>query len=125
MRSVLITIILVINSALGFGQEAEFFVKKPIHKFPKTAEGKMLEHSFTVVNTGDSPLIISDYKVECTCTKAFLPSEPILPGKSATIKVTFDTEGKAYYQDRIIFLQTNSKKKTEKLRFKVFVEPKS
>jgi len=115
---------LVINSALGFGQEAEFFVKKPVHKFPKTAEGVLLEHSFTVVNTGKAPLIISDYKVECACTKVFLPKEPISPGKSAVIKVTFDSEGKAYYQDRIIFLQTNTKKKTEKLRFKVFVEPK-
>lgn len=114
---------MVINSALGFGQEAEFFVKKPVHKFPKAQEGILLEHSFTVVNTGDSPLIISEYKVECTCTKAILPTDPILPGKSAIIKVTFDTEGKSYYQDRIIFLQTNTKKKTEKLRFKVFVEP--
>lgn len=125
MRLVLTLIVIAFNSALGFGQAAEFFVKQPSHKFPKTAEGKVLEHTFTVTNTGKAPLIISDYKVECTCTKVVLPKEPILPGKTGSIKVTFDSEGKAFYQDRIILLTTNTKKKTEKLRFKVYVEPKN
>jgi hypothetical protein len=47
-----------------------------------------------------------------------------MPGSAAFIRVTFDTEGKTYYQDRIITLVTNSKRKKEKLRFKVFVAPK-
>jgi hypothetical protein len=125
MRFVLTCIVIALNSALGFSQEAEFFVKQPTHKFPKTNEGKLLEHTFVVTNTGKSPLVISGYKVECTCTKAFLPKEPILPGKSGVIKITFDSEGKAFYQDRIIYLETNTKRKTEKIRFKVYVEPKA
>lgn len=124
MRLLLAVILITLNSATGFCQEAVFFVKQATHKFPKAKEGVLLEHSFTVTNTGKKPLIISDYKVECTCTKVYFPSTPILPGKSAVIRVTFDTTGKSYYQDRLIYLTTNTKKKTEKLRFKVFVEPK-
>lgn len=112
------------SSATGFGQLAEFSIKESLYKFPKSNEGVVLEHTYTFTNTGKSPLIIYDYKVQCTCTKAILPKDPIAPGETGTIKITFDTTGKSYYQDRDIILQTNTKKKTEKLRFKVFVEPK-
>lgn len=124
MRLFFAIIILALSSALGFGQEAEFSIKQSLHKFPKTNEGVVLEHSYTFTNTGKSPLIIYDYKVQCTCTKAILPLEPIAPGKTGTIKVIFDSTGKSYYQDREIILETNAKKKIQKLRFKVFIEPK-
>jgi hypothetical protein len=35
----------------------------------------------------------------------------------------FDTNGKYYQQDRKIILHTNTKRKLEYLRFKVFVVP--
>ncbi len=123
MRILLLGFIL-LNSAIGFTQSAEFFVKKPVFKFPKTNEGVVLEHVFTIVNKGKAPLIISDFEVECSCTNAFFSKEPILPGETTTIKITFDTEGKYNLQDRIIYLKTNTKKKTEKLRFIVNVKPK-
>lgn len=112
------------NSAFLFAQEAEFLVKPATYKFPDAKEGELLEYNFKVTNSGKKPLIISAYHVECSCTKAFLPKEPIMPGSTVSIRVTFDTEGKSYYQDRIIYLDTNTKRKKEKLRFKVFVAPK-
>lgn len=103
-------------------QEAKFSVDKSVHKFPKSKEGIVLEHQFNVTNTGTVPLIISDYKVACECTKLFLPKKPIAPGETVAIKVTFDTTGKSYFQDRTIYLSTNTKKKEETLRIKVNVE---
>jgi hypothetical protein len=124
MRLLFAIIILALNSALGFGQVAEFSLKQSVHKFPSTNEGKVLEHEFVFTNTGTIPLIFDGYSVACTCTKLILPETPIQPGKQGVIKLTFDTEGKSFYQDRIIYLKTNTKKKTEKLRIKVYVEPK-
>lgn len=112
------------NSALGFTQEAEFSLEKWVHKFPKTKEGVVLEHTFVFTNAGTAPLIINKYSVACKCTKVIFSEEPILPGRTGTIKVTFDTEGKYYQQDRIVLLSVNTKKKTVKLRFKVFVIPR-
>jgi hypothetical protein len=57
MRLVL-TLIVILNSALGIAQEAEFSVKGGAHKFPKTNEGVVLEHYFTIRNKGKIPLII-------------------------------------------------------------------
>lgn len=111
------------NSALGLSQVAEFQFKKDVHKFPETKEGVLLSHDFVVENTGNVPLIITDYKVECPCTKVVLPNKPIAPGETYKLKVTFDTKGKYYYQDRIIYLKANTKKGTHKIRIKVNVIP--
>ena len=118
--TVLITLMF---TALGFGQAAVFFAPNPIHKFPKTIEGPVLEHYFVYSNTGTEPLIITDAKVACPCTKVSF-TDTLAPGATDSIKVTFETKGKYYQQDRKIILFTNSKKGVEELRFKVFVKPK-
>ncbi|MCR9173164.1 MAG: DUF1573 domain-containing protein [bacterium] len=121
MIRVAILISILINSALVFGQEAEFSLEEKVHKFPKTKQGVLLEHKFKITNTGEAPLIISDYKVSCKCTKAILPKAPILPGETYQLKVTFDTKGKYDFQDRTVYLKTNTKKGTHSVRFKVRV----
>lgn len=115
-------LLIVLNSAFGFGQTAEFFVDNAVHKFPKTKEGAQLKHGFVVTNKGSVPLIISSYEVSCSCTEVTLPP-PILPRQTGIVTVTFDTKDKYYQQDRKIILRTNTKKKVEYLRFKVFVVP--
>ena len=125
MRLLFAIIILALSSATGFGQEAEFGIKEPVFKFPKAKEGEVIQHVFAFTNTGKTPLIFSSYSVACSCTKVSLPKEPVLPGQKGEIKVTFETEGRSFYQDRTILLTTNTKRKTEKLRFKVYVEPKA
>ncbi len=118
-------IIIALSSAFGFGQTADLSIDKAVHKFPKTYEGTKLEHVYVLTNTGEAPLEIKDYKVVCSCTKADLPDTAIAPGESFDLKVTFDTEGKYYFQDRTIYLLTNTKKEMHKLRFKVNVIPRN
>lgn len=122
MRLAVIALLLMICSAAGPGQSAEFFCSAPVKKFPKTREGVQLKHTFEISNTGKAPLVISKYEVACTCTKVKLPGT-IQPGDVAEITVEFDTNGKYYQQDRTIILFTNTKKQREYLRFKVFVVP--
>lgn len=120
----MILIIMMSLTSLGsLAQSPKFAADNPVHKFPDTREGEVLSHVFIITNSGDAPLIISDYKVACPCTKVELPPDPIMPGQSYKLKVTFDTKGKSYVQDRAVLLQTNTKKKEEKLRIKVFVIP--
>ena len=120
----LLTIIILVSSALGFGQKAEFSFKKSTYKFPKAKEGEQLSHYFVFTNTGDAPLLIGSYSVECHCTELKFPSYPILPGKTDSLLLTFDTNGKYFYQDRIAVISSNAKKPETTIRFKVYVEPK-
>ncbi len=46
---------------------------------------------FTVTNTGDKPLVISNVKPSCGCTTPEFSTDPIMPGKSAKIKVGYNT----------------------------------
>lgn len=125
MRLYFAIIYIALSSALGFAQEAELLIDRAVFKFPKVYEGEQLEHVYKISNPGTLPLIISDYSVACSCTKAYLPEKPILPGESFDLKVTFDTNGKYYFQDREIYLKANTQKETHKLRFKVNVIPKN
>lgn len=47
--------------------------------------------SFTVKNIGDKPLIISKVQAQCGCTTPEIPTDPIMPGKTAQLKVGYDT----------------------------------
>lgn len=46
---------------------------------------------FTVTNTGDKPLVLSNVKASCGCTTPDFSTDPIMPGKSAKIKVGYNT----------------------------------
>lgn len=46
---------------------------------------------FTFVNSGTTPLIISEAHGSCGCTVPTYPKEPIMPGQKGEIKVHYDT----------------------------------
>ncbi|HQI46110.1 MAG TPA: DUF1573 domain-containing protein [Bacteroidales bacterium] len=52
----------------------------------KDADGNC---EFTFTNTGKEPLILSKVNTTCGCTVPEWPKEPILPGKTGTIKVNY------------------------------------
>lgn len=114
-------IIIALGSAFTFTGGAEFFFEEPRHKFADTQAGVQLTHDFHFTNKGDEPLIITDYKVACSCTKVDFPKEPIAPGQSGVIKLSFDTNGKHGFQNRTIELYSNAKTSPFTLTFKVYV----
>lgn len=63
--------------------------------FEEINEGHILMDSFLVTNTGDHPYVIRSVKASCDCTVLRFPKDPIPPGKSAAIRVEFDSAGKA------------------------------
>ena len=116
----LLTIIITLSSALGFCQEAEFFFKQKSYKFPKTKEGQHLSHYFVFTNTGNAPLKINSYVVECHCTELIFPPYEIQPGKTDSVLLKFDTNGKYFAQDRNVIISSNVKKKETILSFYSF-----
>ncbi len=50
----------------------------------------MFTHEFQFKNEGKTPLIINEVKASCGCTVPEWPREPVLPGKTGSIKVSFD-----------------------------------
>ena len=54
-------------------------------------EGDPGECEFTFKNTGKEPLVLSNVTSSCGCTVPSWPKDPIMPGKSSSIKVKYNT----------------------------------
>ncbi len=125
MKLFVFAIIIAIGTASPTKDGAVFsFVGKTSFMFADVREGEQLSHTFIFTNIGNEPLVISDYKVACSCTKAIFSKAPILPGQESEITITFDSKGKFGFQDRIIKVYSNATKNPIKLRVKVYVIPK-
>lgn len=70
--------------------------------------GAILLDSFTVFNTGEQPYVIRGVKASCDCTVLRYPTEAVMPGDSATVRVEFDTAGKAGIARPGIIIYDNS-----------------
>lgn len=101
-------------------QKAEAKMDKITHDFGTfSEESPIVSTEFTITNVGDAPLVIHQAVASCGCTDPEYSQEPIQPGKSSVIKVTYDGTGK--YPGtfkKSITLRTNGK--TEMIR--IFIE---
>ena len=109
------------NAIAGRIAKVEF--DKEFHDFGTIKEGEIVVTEFIVKNVGDSDLLIHDAKGSCGCTVPQPPKEPIKPGDSAPIKVSFDSKGKPGSQEKTVTLTTNSENGHETFKIKANVTP--
>lgn len=81
-------------------------------------KGEVVKISYTFTNIGNEPLLITDAKVECSCTTVDFPKQPIIPNQTCTITVSFDTKSVYDRQDRTVEIMSNAKNSIQKIRFK-------
>lgn len=75
----------------------------------RVVQGSKVDHRFTLTNTGGSALVITDVRGSCGCTVSKeWPREPVPPGSSAEIAVTFDSEGRSGRQDKTVTIVANT-----------------
>lgn len=74
----------------------------------KEADGKVA-HSFEIKNTGDQPLVITRVIASCGCTTPEWTKEPIAPGKSGTIAITFDPAHRPGTFSKTVSVYSNGK----------------
>jgi hypothetical protein len=85
------------------------------HDFGEIQEGEVVNYTFTFKNEGEGPLIISNAQGSCGCTVPQWPRQPIAPGASGEIKVSFNSSGRAGKQDKRVTLTTNAVPQTKVL----------
>lgn len=101
----------------GFAQSTIQF-KDSKKNFGMVKKGELVKVVYEFKNSGNSPLIIYDYKVGCPCTEVEFSRDPVLPGESAEILVKFDTKSAYDNQDRVIEIISNAKNSSQKIRLK-------
>jgi hypothetical protein len=62
-----------------------------VYDYGTILEGSPGECEFTFKNTGKEPLVLSNVYSSCGCTVPDWPKDPIMPGKTSSIKVKYST----------------------------------
>ena len=93
----------------------EIVFEEEFHDFGEINEGLVAEHVFSFKNEGEGPLIISNAQGSCGCTVTVWPRQPIAPGATGEIKVSFNSTGRAGKQDKRVTLTTNAVPQTKVL----------
>lgn len=83
-------------------------------KFPES--NPVQKCTFTFTNTGNAPLIINQAIASCGCTVPEYTKEPVAPGKSGKINVTYNGKGKfPGFFKKTITIRTNGKTEMTRL----------
>ena len=83
-------------------------------KFPES--NPVQKCTFTFTNTGNAPLIINQAIASCGCTVPEYTKEPVAPGKTGTINVTYNGKGKfPGFFKKTITIRTNGKTEMTRL----------
>lgn len=78
------------------------------YNFGTARQGEVVTYEFKFTNAGKEPLIINSASGSCGCTVPSYPKEPIKPGETGAIKVSFNTAGKMGMQDKTVTLKSNA-----------------
>ena len=61
------------------------------HNYGTIVKGGDGNCEFTFTNTGDEPLVLSNVRASCGCTTPSWTQKPVMPGKTGSIKVRYNT----------------------------------
>ncbi len=104
------------------GGGAQISIDKEIHDYGTIAQGANGTCEFTVSNSGDQPLIISNCKGSCGCTVPKCDTKPVAPGASTVITVRYDTKRIGPINKNVTITSNASNSPTKVVRIKGTVE---
>lgn len=125
MKRPFITFIFAIMAAVAVtAQGVLVSCTKPMHNFGTIEEsaGKVT-HTFQIKNPGKSPLAITNVATSCGCTATNWSKEPILPGKTGDISVTFDPKNRPGKFFKSVTVYCTGMKRGLELRIRGTVNP--
>ena len=74
------------------------------YDFGKVKQNVPAVYSFEITNTSNKPLVIENAHATCGCTVPEYQKDPILPGKSAKVKVQYNAANGGQF-DKTVFVK--------------------
>ena len=96
-----------------------------VYDFGTIQEGKVIEHDFKFINTGEAPLVISNIQASCGCTSPDWTKTPIKPGEEGFVKVVFNSAAKTGAQNPTVSITANTQPNVTRLSLKGTVNGKN
>ena len=98
--------------------------EKETHDFGKVAQGVPASYEFKFKNTGTEPVVISNVQASCGCTTPEWTKTPVLPGKSGSIKASYNAAAMGAF-NKSITVTSNGTNATQVLYIKGTVVDKA
>jgi len=121
----------IVSAQVSDNQPVEFLPPGPHIKFNVTSndfgditQGDKVAYTFEFTNDGDTPLLLSNVQTTCGCTASSWPRDPIAPGTSSKIDVTFNSSGKIGHQNKVITIMSNATNNPERVKIITNILPK-
>jgi hypothetical protein len=98
-------------------------LKETAHDFGQIAQGKPVYYTFTVTNTGTTPLVLYNVQASCGCTTPEWKHEPIAPGATAPIKVGYNAAAEGPFDKHITITYNGTQTKQLEIKGTVWKAP--
>ena len=125
MKKILSTLCMALTAVAMMAQDPVITFEKTEHDFGKINEGDgRVSTVFTFKNEGMAPLVLSNVRASCGCTTPTWTKEPVEPGQTGTITVTYNPNGRPGRFQKTVTITSNATEPTKKVFIKGEVIPK-
>lgn len=126
MKKIFSTLAIALISLAAVAQQPVITLDKTEHDFGKINEGDgRVTTVFSFKNDGMAPLTLTSVRASCGCTTPQYTNEPVEPGQTGTITVTFNPNGRPGRFQKTVTITSNASEATKKVYIKGEVIPKS
>ena len=125
MKKIFSTLCMTLFAAVMMGQQPVITFEKTEHDFGKIneADGRV-STVFEFKNEGMAPLVLSNVRASCGCTTPTWTKEPIEPGQTGSITVTYNPNGRPGRFQKTVTITSNATEPTKRVYIKGEVIPK-
>ena len=125
MKKLFASMAMALVAVAMMAQQPVITFEKTDHDFGKIneADGKVTT-IFTFKNEGMEPLVLSNVRASCGCTTPKWPRQPIEPGETGEITVTYNPNGRPGRFTKTVTITSNATEPTTRVTIKGEVIPK-
>ncbi len=125
MKKIFSTLCMAFMAIAMFAQDPVITFTKTEHDFGKIneADGRV-SVVFEFKNEGMAPLVLSNVRASCGCTTPTWTKEPVEPGQTGSITVTYNPNGRPGRFQKTVTITSNASEPTKKVYIKGEVLPK-
>ena len=125
MKKIFSTLCMALAAVAMMAQDPVITFEKTEHDFGKINEGDgRVSVVFNFKNEGMAPLVLSNVRASCGCTTPTWTKEPVEPGQSGSITVTYNPNGRPGRFQKTVTITSNATDPTKKVYIKGEVIPK-
>ena len=97
----ILSVLFLLTGALSVVAQPRISSNKEVHNFGQIEWKRPVTVDYTITNTGNEPLVLTNLTSSCACAIVDWTKDPIAPGEKGTVSATFDAKALGHFQKSI------------------------